>query len=230
LKSGSLPARAIVKEQREFYNNTLLPLMKRAKKDKLTLLFMDGAHFVMGCDFLGFIYGKTRRFVKTFSGRKRYNVLGSLNFVTKKVTTIVNDTYLTTLEVCDMLRKVASEYIGKAIHIILDNARYQRNNTVISLAQELNISLHFLPSYSPNLNLIERLWKHTKGKLQSKYYDQFDIFKNAIDSIIEDTDKDNKDCIDKLIGESVQIFDDLIPINENSFATGVSTRQKIMIA
>jgi len=191
--------------------------MSKAMKNKLTLLFLDGSHFVMGCDFLGCIYGKTRRFIKTFSGRKRYNVLGALNFVTKKVTTVVNDTYITAAEVCEMLRKVASEYSGKAVHIILDNARYQKCEIVTALAKELGITLHYIPPYSPNLNLIERLWKHVKSKLRSKYYGQFDNFKDTIDSIIEDTSKNSKKLIDKLIGESVQIFDTLVPINENSF-------------
>ena len=52
--------------------------MSKAAEDKLVLLFLDASHFVMGCDFLGYIYGKVRRFVKTFFGRKRYNVLGAL--------------------------------------------------------------------------------------------------------------------------------------------------------
>ena len=78
--------------------------MSKAMDNKLTLLFLDGSHFVMGCDFLGYIYGITRKFIKTFSGRKRYNVLGALNFVTKKVTTVTNDTYITAVEVCEMLR------------------------------------------------------------------------------------------------------------------------------
>ncbi|MDR3165030.1 MAG: IS630 family transposase, partial [Synergistaceae bacterium] len=81
--------------QRDYYDTILLPLMTKAKENELTLLFLDASHFVMGCDFLGYIYGKTRRFIKTFSGRKRYNVLGALNFVTKKVTTVANDTYIT---------------------------------------------------------------------------------------------------------------------------------------
>ena len=51
---------------------------------------MDASHFVLGNDFLGAIYGKVRRFVKTFSGRQRYNVLGAINIVTKKVTAIKN--------------------------------------------------------------------------------------------------------------------------------------------
>jgi hypothetical protein len=55
-----------------YYDTILFPLMLKAMKNNLTLLFMDGYHFVMGCDFLGYIYGKTLRFIKTFSGRKRY--------------------------------------------------------------------------------------------------------------------------------------------------------------
>jgi transposase len=191
--------------------------MTKAKENLLTLLFLDGSHFVMGCDFLGYIYGKTRRFIKTFSGRKRYNVLGALNFVTKKVTVVANDAYITASDICEMLYKVAGEYVGKPVHIALDNARYQKCEIVTKLAQELGINLHYIPPYSPNLNLIERLWKHVKGRLRSKYYDLFDVFKETIDSIVEDTDKASKELIDKLIGESVQIFDTLVPINSNSF-------------
>jgi transposase len=193
--------------------------MSRAIKNKLTLLFMDGSHFVMGCDFLGYIYGKTRRFIKTFSGRKRYNVLGALNFMTKKVTVVANDAYITATEVCEMLRKVAAEYAGKSVHIVLDNARYQKCEIVRNLAIELGVTLHYIPPYSPNLNLIERLWKHVKSRLRSKYYDRFDDFKKTIDSIIEDTGQGSKKLIDKLIGESVQIFDTLVPINDNSFVS-----------
>ena len=191
--------------------------MKKAKENKVTLLFLDASHFVMGCDFLGFVYGKTRRFIKTFSGRKRYNVLGALNFITKEVTTVSNDTYITATQICEMLQKVSVEYAGKPIHIVLDNARYQKCIAVRDLAEELGIVLNFIPPYSPNLNLIERLWKHVKSRLRSKYYDQFDAFKGTIDSIIEDTGKGNKELIDKLIGESIQIFDTLAPINGNTF-------------
>jgi transposase len=191
--------------------------MSKAAKNELVLMFLDASHFVMGCDFLGYIYGKMRRFVKTFSGRKRYNVLGALNFVTKKVTTVCNDTYITATEVCELLRKVAVEHKGKAIHIVLDNARYQKCILVMELAKELHITLHFMPPYSPNLNLIERLWKHVKSRLRSKYFDQFSVFMESIDFIIDNTDKGSKALVDQLIGESAQIFDSLIPINDNSF-------------
>ena len=65
LKCGSLPAKADPVEQRKFYDTVLHPLMERAKEGVATLLFMDASHFVMGCDFLGYIYGEARRFVQT---------------------------------------------------------------------------------------------------------------------------------------------------------------------
>jgi transposase len=216
LKSGSIPAKADVAAQREFYNTILHPLMEKALKNEATLLFLDASHFVMGCDFLGYIYGKTRRFIKTFSGRKRYNVLGALNFVTKEVTTVTNDAYITSITICEMLQKLAAKYAGTAIHIILDNARYQKCELVRNLAAQLNITLEFIPSYSPNLNLIERLWKHVKGRLRCKYYNKFDEFKFTIDEIIMDTATGSKHMIDRLIGEGVQLFDDMGSINDNT--------------
>ena len=146
-----MPAKADPAAQRAYYDGILSPLMSKAAKGELALLFLDGSHFVMGCDFLGYIYGKARRFTRTFSGRKRYNVLGALDFVTKKVTAVANDTYITAAEVCGMLRKVAAEYAGKPVHIVLDNARYQKCKAVGGLAAELGIALHFMPPYSPNL-------------------------------------------------------------------------------
>jgi transposase len=189
--------------------------MEQAKGEKITLLFMDASHFVMGCDFLGYIYGKVRRFVKTYSGRKRYNVLSALNFVSKKMTAVANDTYITSTEICDLLKKVALEYAGKPIHIILDNASYQKCALVAELATQLGINLVYIPSYSPNLNLIERLWKFVKAQLRTKYYDDFEVFKNKINSILDSVDKDNKHLTDNLIGEKVQLFDDLTSMSLN---------------
>ena len=180
--------------------------MDRAKSGKATLLFVDASHFVMGCDFLGYIYGKVRRFIKTYSGRRRYNVLGALNFVTKKVTTVSNDAYITASEICDLLRKVAAEYAGKPIHLFLDNARYQKCAVVSELAAKLGIQLVFIPPYSPNLNLIERLWKHVKNRLRTKYYDDFSAFQQKIDTIVDSTDKCDNAIINRLIGEKVQLY------------------------
>ena len=217
MKCGSLPAKADVKKQRNFYDTVQQPLMEQAKSGRITLLFMDASHFVMGCDFLGYIYGKVRRWIKTYSGRKRYNVLAALNFISKKITTVANHTYITSTEICDLLRKVALEYAGKPIYIILDNASYQKALIVQELAEKLGIFLVYIPSYSPNLNLIERFWKFAKNKLRTKYYDDFVLFQETIDSIVNSADKENKHAIDKLIGDKVQLFDDFTSVSKLSF-------------
>ena len=195
--------------------------MQKAKRKNSAhvLLFMDASHFVLGCDFLGGVYSKVRRFVRTFSGRQRYNVLGAVNFITKKVHTVTNTTYITATEICQMLRVVASEYAGKKIHIVLDNAKYQKCEVVTSLARELAIDLVFLPPYSPNLNLIERLWKFTKGKLRVKYYNDFKTFKDTIESIIRGTDNIFKGQISRWLGEKIQLIDGLQLICENTFSS-----------
>ena len=119
--------------------------MKEAEEGNLVLLFMDASHFVLGCDYLGYIYGRVRRFIKTFSGRKRYNVLGAIDYVTKRILTVTNDSYITATEVCDMLRKISEEYPEKTVHLIMDNARYQKCSAVQTLANELGIILQYFP-------------------------------------------------------------------------------------
>jgi transposase len=65
----------------------------------------------------------------------------------------------------------------------MDNAKYQRCELVKNLAEKLKIELLFLPSYSPNLNIIERLWKWVKKDcLYCKYYEKFNDFKIAIEN------------------------------------------------
>lgn len=191
----------------------------------ISLLFLDASHFVMGCDFLGRIYCKTRRFVKTFSGRQRYNVLGAIDYVSKKVLTVANDSYITATEVCDMLRKIAAEHAEKEVYLILDNARYQKCQDVQELARQLNIHLEYIPPYSPNLNLIERLWKFVKSELSSKYYDDFNVFRQRIDSIISSTSGESKSKIDKLIGNGVQLFRNLVPVCENTYSLSDGSKE-----
>ena len=207
-----------MEKQRLFYENELTPLMQGAERCECELLFLDASHFVMGCDFLGYIYSTVRRFVLTFSGRMRYNVLGAINYVTKEVLTVTNESYITATEVCEMLRIISAEYTGKVVHLILDNARYQKCKAVMDLANELGIVLHYIPPYSPNLNLIERFWKFVKGELRSKYYDDFGVFRKQIDSIIASTSHENKEKISSLIGRKVQLFDGLHSVCQNTFS------------
>ena len=116
--------------------------------------------------------GASRRiFVRAASGRQRFNVLGAWNAVTRQLIAVTNTTVVNTDTMCELLRKIAAEKLTGPITVVLDNARYQRNKVVQSLAAELGIRLLFLPPYSPNLNLIERLWGFAKRQsVYGKYH------------------------------------------------------------
>jgi len=99
---------------------------------------MDASHFVMG-GFPGRRCGKVRYWVKTSPGRKQFNVLGALNFASKKIETVTNDSYITSTQVVQLLESIAAKYIGRPIAIILDNARYQHCAFVENRAVKLGI-------------------------------------------------------------------------------------------
>jgi hypothetical protein len=67
-----------------------------------------------------------------------------LDYISKKLTTVTNDAYITATEVCELIRKVSVEYAGKPIYLVLDNARYQKCLMVQELAAELKVTLPYL--------------------------------------------------------------------------------------
>ncbi|MGH2645155.1 MAG: IS630 family transposase, partial [Chitinophagaceae bacterium] len=100
-------------------------------------------------------------------------------------TTVTNETYINAQSVCELIEKIAMKNKDKTVTLIMDNARYQYCDLVKGFAQKMNIRLVFLPSYSPNLNLIERFWKFVKKEsLYSKYYETFASFKEAIQEVL----------------------------------------------
>ncbi len=101
---------------------------------------------------------------------------------------------------CELLRKIAAAHADMPVTLVLDNARYQKCKLVWALAESLNIEMLYLPSYSPNLNLIERLWKFVKKDvLYSKYYADFGTFSAAIADCLARTHTDHKAALDSLL-------------------------------
>ena len=147
-----------VETQAEFLDTELKPRLDAAQAGQGHVFFVDAAHFVFGT-FFCCLWSFTRIFVRAASGRQRFNVLGAWNAVTRELIAVTNTTVVNTETMCELLRKIATLGLTGPITLVLDNARYQRNAVVQALATQLGITLLFLPSYSPNLNLIERLWK-----------------------------------------------------------------------
>ena len=90
----------------------------------------------------------------------------------------------------------------------MDNARYQRWALVQEKAKALGIELLFLPSYSPNLNLIERVWKFVKAEcLGGKHYENFEQFQQGINDCVSKLSSKHKQKMDTLITRNFQLFE-----------------------
>lgn len=203
---GTIPAKADPEKQAEYLKNEIEPRLAEAQAGERVVFFMDAAHFVLSA-FLGFLWSVTRIFIQAPSGRQRFNVLGALNAITHEMITVTNDTYITAESVCALLEKLAALKLKVPITIFLDNARYQRCALVMEKAKSLQIELCFLPSYSPNLNLIERVWKFVKKKcLYSQYYEKFPAFKMAISTCLAEMPTTYKSELDSLLSLHFQLF------------------------
>ena len=205
-KIGMIPAKADFEKQKKFLEEELQPRLKEAESEKRKVYFFDAAHFVLS-PYLGYIWCFVRLFIKAPSGRKRFNVLGALDAITHELITFTNDTYINAESVCALLWQLYLLNYEIPITLVLDNARYQKCELVKEVAESLNIELMYLPSYSPNLNIIERMWKFVKKTvLYSKYYPDFTSFKEAIQDCLSKTTTKYKKELDSLLSLNFQLF------------------------
>src|SRR3954467_13677939 len=197
------------KEQATSLEEELEPRLEQARQGQRQVYFVDAAHFVLA-PFLGCLWCAARLFVRAASGRKGYHVLGGLDAVTHRVIRVTNDGYINAESVCALLRSVAAAGVGLPITLVLDNARYQKCAVVQTLASSLGIELLYLPGYSPNLNLIERLWRLVrKEALNSIYHEKFEDFRAAIDGCLDGLDTLHKGEMETLMTHRFQLFEDV---------------------
>lgn len=98
--------------------------------------------------------------VETTGSHNRLNIMGALN---------LND--IDSLNICQFFIAIRETYpITQKVHVILDGAGYRRAKPVQNWAVVMNIELHYLPPYSPNLNPIERLWKEMNELVRNSHY------------------------------------------------------------
>jgi transposase len=198
-----------VETQARFLETNLNPCLDAAVAGRGHVFFVDAAHFVFGT-FLCCLWSVARIFVPAASGRQRFNVLGAWNAVTRELIAVTNTTVVNTETLCELLRTIAALELAGPITLVLDNARYQHNATVKALAEQLGITLLFLPSYSPNLNLIERLWKFIKRRtLYGRYHPTFADFQAAIQETLDGLPTTHAEPLKTLMTLNFQRFENV---------------------
>lgn len=134
--------------------------------------------------------------------------MAALNGITKQIITVENDSYITAIQVKELIEKIVGLGLRIPITLILDNARYQKCKLIKEEAEKYGIELLYLPPYSPNFNLIERLWKLVKKKcLYGKYYEDFNKFSTTISKFIKNVHVENKGEIESLLTLRFQTFE-----------------------
>ena len=205
-KTAPIPGKCDHQLQFHFYTREMLPRLEEARLGERKVLFVDAAHFVLGA-FPGLIWCFERIFLKTSPGRQRYNILGAIDSHNQEFTSIRTTENINALTLIRLLDLVNEKYPSIPISMVMDNARYQHCNAVKTHAAKLDIELLFLPPYSPNLNLIERVWKLTKKKcLTNKYHRDFSGFRAAIDRCLDDFEDKLKSELESLLALNFQFF------------------------
>ena len=171
---------AFVKQFNDFVEN---------KADNEAVIFMDAAHPIHNViSAFGWIRKDEDRELKTNTGRQRLNIHGGINIETHDIITLSSESNINAEATIQFLQYLESVYPAAAkIHCVCDNAKYHFCKKVDEFLETSRIVLVPLPSYSPELNLIERVWGFFQRKiLHNRYYKTFKEFRKACDGFFPD--------------------------------------------
>lgn len=183
---GKLPIHELNERQNAFLRQTLFPLLAKARRHACEVFFVDATHPVQGFH-QGEVWSKEPIVVRTSTGRQRVNILGALNALRPELYSVTEEKYINSITVCKLIEYLREEHPGRQLYLVMDNASYQRCKLEVNCAKKFHVNLVFLPPYSPNLNLIERLWKFMKKEaLASKYCATKQEFIDAVNGFIDE--------------------------------------------
>jgi transposase len=154
----------------------------------------------------GWIRRGKEKHLKSNGGRKRVNIHGAINIET--LGTVIDFAKSVNKESSlRLFRKIEKQHPeAKVIHLFLDNASYYIAHWLKDMLKGTKIILHYIPSYSPNLNLIERLWRFFKKEiLYNTYYEKFENFVAACKGFFRSRTK-YKEKLRSLLSEKFQTF------------------------
>lgn len=181
-KTTEVPSGANEEEQEAFLKE-LLPFLTEVEADE-AVFFVDAVHPQHNTrSTYAWIKKGEQKAISTNSGRRRINLNGAINAHHPEQIVIHEAETIDATATIALYEKILARYPDKKqIYVLGDNARYYRNEQLKEwLDQNTRITQFFLPTYSPNLNLIERLWKFLRKKvINTKFYPTFQEFRQAI--------------------------------------------------
>ena len=199
-----------IKKQKAFVKNKLSKVMKDAEAGKCKLLFMDASHMQLAC-MLGFVWCFVRAYLPALPIRGRVNVIGATSFYGDDFIYDINQTTVDKDAIIKFLKKIRSQLGKQEITIVLDNASYHHALMVAEIAESLNITLLFLPVASPNLNIIERLWKLIKSKfLKNRIFMNLDELEDALSKDLKTLKNKHKKDLASLLTPKFQYFNSTV--------------------
>ena len=187
-KPKHIPGKADSQLQKDFVQS--YKQLKENKAGEDNIYFMDGVHPLHNSQpAYGWIKKGKEQTLKTNTGRRRININGAYDIERHNVI-IREDGSINGQSTIALLEQMLKRQPLGMLYIILDNARYYRSKLVQEfIAENPRIQFVFLPPYSPNLNIIERLWKLFKKKTTyNKYYEKFSVFKENCMAFFENID------------------------------------------
>lgn len=197
------------KEQQEKFISDYSELKNNIAPDE-GILFIDSCHPSMATKIThGWIKKGKSKAIETTAGRTRLNIIGAINLANLSNPIVGSYSTVDGESIIDFLqqtRKYAK--ISGKIHLILDQAGYHRSSKVKKEAKRLNIALHYLPPYSPNLNPIERLWKlMNEYSRNNKFFDSAQGFRQSICDFFVKTLPKIKSIVSSRINDNFQKLD-----------------------
>lgn len=157
------------------------------------IVFIDGVHPSHAVRFVrGWIRKGVRKEIPTNGSQRRLNILGALNLEKMTLVRQEYDTLNSESAIAFLAFLLSRQPLGY-LHIILDRGRYFFCEAVWAFAAENpRLRLHYLPSYSPNINAIEPSWKimheHTTN---NRYHATFKQYTEAIRHFFDVTFPEN---------------------------------------
>ncbi len=180
-KTKQVPCEANLEKQAEFVSD--FEKLLADLPEKAAVFFTDAVHPQHNTrSTYGWIAKGKEKEILSVSGRKRVNINGAFNVQAPEEVIIVEAESINAENTWELYQKIEAAHPEKeVIYVICDNARYYRNKDLQTKLQSSRIVQIFLPAYSPNLNLIERLWKFMRKKvIDNNFIREFEVFKTKL--------------------------------------------------